>query len=120
MVGLTPPPQFCLTAALLSFKCAAIALDVQSLAPWPSVLSCKLSPTVLVLTGVFIGGIYACNLPKYARLRKLEADKRFDDMKQRLTEMQTGIERRLERIETQLDKDRRAYRPGIEGVEIKP
>ena len=74
----------------------------------------------MFLTGVFIGGIYACNLPKYARLRKLEADKRFDDMKQRLTEMQTGIERRLERIETQLDKDRRAYRPGIEGVEIKP
>ena len=42
--------------------------------------------------------------------RKLEADKRFDDMKQRLTAMQTGIERRVERIETQLDKDRRAYR----------
>ena len=74
----------------------------------------------MVLTGIFIGGMYACNLPKYARLRKLEADKRFDDMKQRLTEMQTGIERLLERIETQLDKDRRAYRPGIEGVEIKP
>jgi hypothetical protein len=46
--------------------------------------------------------------------RKLEADKGFDDMKQRLTEMQTGIERRLERIETQLDKHRKAYRSGIE------
>jgi hypothetical protein len=34
--------------------------------------------------------------------------------------MQTDIERRLDRIETQLDKDRRAYRPEIEGVEIKP